>query len=128
MNKRPGAASKRLEPEGAGLPLSPFDPRQERSMLSTNPTLDRQSSPAAAQSLERPQASVCVHYCAPGNHERIARALAAEIAEEFGIACELIPSRGGVFEVLINGRLVFSKKATCRFPESDEIFYHIRNR
>lgn len=30
-------------------------------------------------------------------------------------------SSGGVFEVTIDGRLVFSKKATGRFPEPDEI-------
>lgn len=32
-------------------------------------------------------------------------------------ALTLIPSGGGVFEVTVNGTLVFSKKATRRFPE-----------
>jgi len=32
----------------------------------------------------------------------------------------LVPSSGGVFEVTVNGSLVFSKKATGRFPETDE--------
>jgi selenoprotein W-related protein len=34
---------------------------------------------------------------------------------------EIIPSGGGVFEVTLDGRLIFSKKATERFPEYDEI-------
>jgi selenoprotein W-related protein len=34
---------------------------------------------------------------------------------------EFLPSGGGVFEVILNGRLIFSKKAAERFPEYDEI-------
>jgi selT/selW/selH-like putative selenoprotein len=34
---------------------------------------------------------------------------------------ELIASSGGVFEVRANGRLLFSKQATGRFPEDEEI-------
>jgi len=37
------------------------------------------------------------------------------------VECELISSGGGVFEVEIDGKLVFSKKARGRFPEHDEI-------
>jgi len=38
------------------------------------------------------------------------------------LEAELIPSGGGVFEVEIDQKLVFSKKALDRFPEEDEIF------
>jgi selenoprotein W-related protein len=34
----------------------------------------------------------------------------------------LIPSSGGVFEIEVDGDLVFSKKALDRFPEDQEIF------
>jgi len=34
----------------------------------------------------------------------------------------LIESGGGVFEVKKDGELIFSKKATGRFPETSEIF------
>lgn len=34
----------------------------------------------------------------------------------------LIPSSGGVFEVVVNDNLVFSKKELGRFPENLEIF------
>jgi selenoprotein W-related protein len=33
----------------------------------------------------------------------------------------MIPSHGGVFEVTVNGKLVFSKKALGRFPEDGEV-------
>ena len=33
----------------------------------------------------------------------------------------LIPSTGGVFEVALGDRLLFSKKDTDRFPEGDEV-------
>ena len=39
---------------------------------------------------------------------------------------ELIASGGGVFEVEIDGRLVFSKKALDRFPEEEEILAEIK--
>jgi selenoprotein W-related protein len=34
---------------------------------------------------------------------------------------EIIPGMGGVFEVSLDGELVFSKKQSGRFPEWDEI-------
>jgi selenoprotein W-related protein len=33
----------------------------------------------------------------------------------------LVPSTGGVFEVTVNDKLIFSKKALERFPEEGEI-------
>ena len=33
----------------------------------------------------------------------------------------LIPSRGGVFEVTVDGHLVYSKKATGRHAEYDDV-------
>lgn len=47
-----------------------------------------------------------------------------ELLQAFGPSVEswtLIPSRGGVFEVEVDGELVYSKKATGRHAEIDEI-------
>jgi selT/selW/selH-like putative selenoprotein len=33
----------------------------------------------------------------------------------------LVPGTGGVFEITVDGRLAFSKKATGRFPTDQEI-------
>ncbi|MBM7856077.1 selenoprotein W-related protein [Desulfohalotomaculum tongense] len=39
---------------------------------------------------------------------------------------ELIPSGGGVFEVKLNERLIFSKKKLSRFPHDGEVEEKIR--
>ena len=36
---------------------------------------------------------------------------------EFGIIAEMKPSSGGVFEVEVNGSLIFSKKQLGSFPD-----------
>ncbi len=38
---------------------------------------------------------------------------------------ELIPSSGGVFEVVVEGKLIFSKKSLNRFPEDGEVVHLI---
>jgi len=38
----------------------------------------------------------------------------------------LIPGRGGVFEVIVDDQLVYSKKATGRHAEYDEVAAQIR--
>ena len=45
--------------------------------------------------------------------------MAEAIFDEFGFAYEisLVPSKGGVFEVAVDGRPVYSKKATGRHAE-----------
>ncbi len=45
------------------------------------------------------------------------------MANKFGndVEIDLIPSSGGVFEVKLDGELLFSKKETGRFPDQDEI-------
>jgi selenoprotein W-related protein len=39
----------------------------------------------------------------------------------------MIPSGGGVFEVVVDGKKVFSKKALGRFPEDGEVVRLIRS-
>lgn len=39
----------------------------------------------------------------------------------------LIPSKGGVFEVTVDGLLVYSKKATGRHADSEEVLSQIRS-
>ena len=42
-------------------------------------------------------------------------------------AVSLMPGTGGVFEVRLNGGLIFSRKAEARFPESKELKQLIRD-
>ena len=76
--------------------------------------------------LQRDKPPVSIEYCVPGNYERIATALAEAIEASLGESPELVPSRDGVFEISVHGRVVFSKRACSPFPDQDEIFYHLR--
>jgi len=40
----------------------------------------------------------------------------------------MIPSRGGVYEVVVDGDLIFSKKALDRFPDEGEVVKLIEDR
>jgi len=44
-----------------------------------------------------------------------------ELIEKFGVEVELIAGSGGVFDVVADGRKVFSKSTAGRFPEDGEI-------
>jgi selenoprotein W-related protein len=53
--------------------------------------------------------------------------LAAELKQAFpDPEVQLIPSSGGVFEVSVDGKLVFSKKASRRHAEPGEVLRLIR--
>ena len=41
--------------------------------------------------------------------------------EQFGAGVRLIASGGGVFEVVVDGRLIYSKKATGEFPDEEQL-------
>jgi selT/selW/selH-like putative selenoprotein len=41
--------------------------------------------------------------------------------ERFGAEVELVAGSGGVFDVVVDGRKIFSKGAATRFPEEGEI-------
>jgi selenoprotein W-related protein len=43
------------------------------------------------------------------------------LIEKYGAEVELVPGVGGVFEITVDGRLAFSKKATGRFPTDEEV-------
>jgi selenoprotein W-related protein len=39
----------------------------------------------------------------------------------------LVPMGGGVFEVSVNGKNIYSKKITGQFPDPDEIVQKVRS-
>ena len=56
----------------------------------------------------------------------MASSLAAEIENALGLEAELIEGTNGIFDVVADGRMIFSKQAEQRFPESDEIIDALR--
>jgi len=51
--------------------------------------------------------------------------LQAAIKNRYGIAATLKEGVGGIFEVAINGKTVYSNQTTYRFPTDEEIFEKI---
>lgn len=47
------------------------------------------------------------------------------IRKERGVEATLVRGSGGEFEVTVDGKLVFSKRAEGRFPDADEVLAHI---
>ena len=65
---------------------------------------------------------ISIEYCAMWNYLPKASSLEVELKNSFPQAnISLISSGGGVFEISLNGNLIFSKKALNRFPEDGEI-------
>jgi selenoprotein W-related protein len=53
--------------------------------------------------------------------------LAATIKADTGVESALICGGGGIFDVVVDGDMIFSKHESDRFPEPDEILSTIRN-
>ncbi len=41
--------------------------------------------------------------------------------KQFGVEAELVRGKGGVFDVEVDGKLIYSKHQTGRFPEHKEV-------
>ncbi len=52
--------------------------------------------------------------------------MAAEISGEMGIDAKLIKGDNGVFDVVADGKLMFSKHDQGRFPENSEVIELLR--
>ena len=50
----------------------------------------------------------------------------AELKDKFGADVTLVPGSGGVYDVVVDGRQIFSKGQAGRFPEEGEIETLIR--
>lgn len=64
---------------------------------------------------------VSIEYCETCNYRPIAASLAFAIKRETGLDTKYISSKGQVFEVRLDGELIFSKKELGRFPDHIEI-------
>jgi selT/selW/selH-like putative selenoprotein len=52
--------------------------------------------------------------------------LQAAIKKEFGVTASLQGGHAGVFDVTLDGTLIYSKHETYRFPTNEEVFAGIR--
>ena len=81
------------------------------------------------EATQKRETKVVIQYCEVGNYSKVARDQDRSIRAEFAgfpVEVERVSSSGGIYEVSVNGKLIFSKKATYRLPDDDEVFYHVR--
>ena len=71
---------------------------------------------------------VIIEYCGEWNYQARAARLAEKIKHSTGADTLLSKSAGGVFEVSIDGQLIYSKKAVGVFPQDDDIIAMLKNR
>ena len=70
--------------------------------------------------------NIKIYYCVVWNYKPSAVSLAAELKASFGVDTELISGEKGDFEVVVDGKTVFSKKKLSRFPEPGEVTETLR--
>jgi selT/selW/selH-like putative selenoprotein len=76
-------------------------------------------------------AEVSITYCLPCRYQFKAIQDADAILKEFGAkltALRLVPGDDGVYDVAVDGSVVFSMDASERFPETQELLDAIRTR
>ena len=62
-----------------------------------------------------------IHYCTDWNYEPQAASLADELRKSMGVEAKLVPGGNGIFDVIVDDKLVFSKFKAGRFPEPGEV-------
>ena len=70
--------------------------------------------------------NIKIYYCVVWNYKSSAVSLAAELKAYFGVNSELLSGGKGDFEVVVDGKTVFSKKKLSRFPNPGEVTETLR--
>lgn len=63
---------------------------------------------------------VSIIYCRPCGYEKRAREVAMTLQRQLGIVANLVPGKGGVFEVTVGGKTV-ARRRKSHFPDAAEI-------
>ncbi|MCC8955470.1 SelT/SelW/SelH family protein [Bradyrhizobium sp. Pear77] len=61
-----------------------------------------------------------ITYCRPCGYEKRAREAAALLRERLGLDPELLPGKGGVFEIKLDGKVI-AKRVKGHFSDAAEI-------
>ena len=64
---------------------------------------------------------IAIKYCAQWNYLPRASSLGDELKKNFGADIELVAGANGVFDVSLDGKMIYSKFEQGRFPQPDDI-------
>ena len=62
-----------------------------------------------------------IHYCSVWNYKPRAAGLAAQIKDKTGVSAQMVSGSNGIYDVVVDDRIIFSKHKENRFPENAEI-------
>jgi selenoprotein W-related protein len=68
---------------------------------------------------------VTIIYCRPCGYEKRARDAAASLRKELGLEANLVPGKGGIFQVKL-GETIVASRSKGHFPGTDEIVAAVR--
>jgi selenoprotein W-related protein len=63
---------------------------------------------------------VVITYCKPCGYLKHAQAAAAAINEKLGVDAQLVPGKGGIFQIAVDGQVV-AKRTSAGFPKEDDV-------
>lgn len=69
--------------------------------------------------------TVTITYCKPCGYLKRAQDAAVALQEQLGLTADLVPGKGGIFEVRV-GDAVLVKRAKGYFPDAAEIVAQVR--
>ena len=69
-----------------------------------------------------------IHYCSMWNYKPTAARVAAELKKDLDVDATLVAGSNGIFDIIMDGERVFSKKKIGRFPDPGEATKAIRSR
>ena len=64
---------------------------------------------------------ISITYCAQWNYKPQAASLAAKLKQAFDTEPKLIAEGGGIFDVVVENELVYSKSKTGSFPDEEQL-------
>lgn len=71
---------------------------------------------------------IAIKYCAQWNYLPRASSLGDELKKKFEAEIELVAGSNGVFDVSLDGNMIYSKFEEGRFPQTDNIVERIKEK
>ncbi|GIH05133.1 hypothetical protein Rhe02_32000 [Rhizocola hellebori] len=68
---------------------------------------------------------VVITYCKPCGYLKRAQSTATALNDKFGVEAELVPGKGGIFQIAVDGEIV-AKRTSGGFPKDEEVLQAVQ--